>query len=220
MIRNFLIIYFFAILMVFSVFGFRGCKSQRTPIEIFPDMDHQAKFHPQDRTSFFPDGRTDRPPVPGAVPFVTTKQEIYDHLRPGGHFREDTYIVTGRSLSGEWGDGIPVEINRVNMERGRELYNIYCAICHGTSGNGRGVIAAERYGYPTIISILQERLIDQPDGQIYNTVANGWNTMKGYASQINVEDRWKVVLYVRALQRAATGTMEDVPEARRGELEL
>jgi hypothetical protein len=218
--RQFFIIYLFLLVLTLTVLGFRGCKSQRTPLEFFPDMDRQAKFQEQGRTSFFPDGRMDRPPVPGTVPFVTALQEEFNHLAPDNRFREDAYIVTGRIDGNEFGTGIPVELNQVNMLRGQELYNIHCAICHGRSGNGLGVVAAERYGYATIISILQQRVADQPDGEIYNTIANGKNTMFGYGSKIRVEDRWKVVMYVRALQRAGNATTEDVPADRRGELGL
>lgn len=219
--RNFFIVYFFLIALTLTVLGFRGCKSERTPIEIFPDMDRQARFNPQSQTSFFADGRTDRPQVPGAVPFVTAKQENFPHLAPDNRFREDSYLVTGRvpDLS-EFGSGIPIALNEVNMLRGQELYNIYCAICHGTSGNGLGVVADPRYGFNTIVSILQQRIIDQPDGEIYDTIANGRNTMYAYGSKIRVEDRWKVVMYVRALQRASAASVQDVPADRRGELGL
>jgi mono/diheme cytochrome c family protein len=108
----------------------------------------------------------------------------------------------------------------VNLREGQKLYNIYCAICHGDSGNGAGVVAQERYGYPTIVSLLLSRIAEQPDGEIYNTIVNGKNTMGAYGSKLRVEERWKVVMYVRALQRAASGTVEDVPQEFRRELGL
>lgn len=218
--RQFIIIYAFLLLLLVTVLGFRGCKSTKPPLEVFPDMDRQAKFHEQSGTSFFGDGRTDRLPPPGTVPHVEKSTGGYLNLLPDNRFRENDYLATGKSGDNGFGDGIPVEVNYQNMESGRELYTIYCAICHGDSGNGKGVIAQERYGYPTIASLLQTRIMDQPDGEIFNTITHGKNTMGPYGSKIRVEDRWKVVMYVRALQRAASATIDDVPMENRGDLGL
>lgn len=218
--RQFFLIYSFLVLTVITVFGFRGCQSTKPPIEIFPDMDRQNKVHPQSRSSFFADGRSDRPPVAGTVPFVTTKQETFGHLAPDGRFREDDYLATGRNDAGEFGHGFPVEVSMVNLRHGQEMYNIFCAICHGTSGNGVGVVADPRYNYPTIVSLLLGRIVDQTDGEIFDTITHGKGTMGAYGSKIRVEDRWKVVMYVRALQRANSATVEDVPQEHRRELGL
>ena len=220
--RQFFLIYFFLLATLLTVLGFRGCKFDQPPMEIFPDMDRQMKFHEQSETTLFADGRTDRPHVDGTVPFVTEKQAEYAHLSPNHRFREDDYLVTGYLPTDPetFGDGLPVDISEVNMLRGQELYNIFCSVCHGETGNGMGVIAHERYGYGTIVSLLQQRIIDQPDGEIYNTIVWGRNTMMPYGKKLRVEDRWKVVMYVRALQRAATATIDDVPPENRGDLNL
>ncbi|MCC5834403.1 MAG: c-type cytochrome [Opitutales bacterium] len=216
--RQFLIIYAFLVILVLVVFGFRGCKSSNPPLRIFSDMDEQARFHPQGKTSFFSDGRMDRPPVPGTVPFVTEMQGTYDHLSPDNRLRESGYLATGRLEDGSYGDGMPIQVNYDAMLRGQKLYDIYCGICHGRTGNGEGVVANERYGFATIISLLQTRIMDQPDGEIFDVITNGRNTMGAYGSKIRVEDRWKVVLYLRALQRANAASVEDVPAEKRGEL--
>jgi hypothetical protein len=156
----------------------------------------------------------------GPSPSLRSEQETFAHLAPDNRFREDDYLVTGSSEDGEFGSGYPVEVSYENMLRGQELFAIFCAICHGETGNGRGVIAQERYGYPTIVSLLQKRIIDLPEGELFNTITYGKNTMGAYGAKIRVEDRWKVVLYMRALQRAATATVDDVPEAKRGDLGL
>lgn len=218
--RQFFLIYFFLVALALTVLGFRGCKSTKPPLEIFPDMDRQMKFAEQGKTGFFNDGRMDRTPVPGTVPTVTDEQAPYTNLTPDNRFREDDYIATGKLADGTFGDGLPVEVSYEAMQEGQDIYAIYCAICHGDSGNGKGVIAQERYGYPTIASLLQTRIMELPDGDIFNTITHGKNTMGPYGSKIRVEDRWKVVMYVRALQRAASATVEDVPAENRGELGL
>lgn len=218
--RQFFIIYFFLVALTVTVLGFRGCQSTNPPLEIFPDMDRQMRFSEQGKSGFFDDGRMDRQPVPGTVPTVTEEHEAFPHLSPDNRFRENDYLATGKLADGSFGDGLPVEVSYQHMQAGQELYNIYCAICHGESGNGKGVVAQERYAYPTIASLLQTRLMELPDGDIYNTIVNGKNTMGPYGAKIRVEDRWKVVMYVRALQRAASATIEDVPVENRGELGL
>ncbi|HKJ90118.1 MAG TPA: cytochrome c [Oceanipulchritudo sp.] len=218
--RQFFLIYAFLLALAVTILGFRGCTSTKPPLEIFPDMDRQMRFHEQGSTNFFSDNRMDREPVAGTIPHVTDEQEGFAHLIPDNRFREDGYVATGKEETGDFGDGIPVEASYQNMQAGQEIYAIYCAICHGDSGNGKGVVAQERYGYPTIVSLLQTRIMDLPDGDIFNTITHGKNTMGPYGSKIRIEDRWKVVMYVRALQRAATATVEDVPAENRGDLGL
>lgn len=217
--RPFFIIYFFLLAATVSLLGFRGCKSKKPPLEVFPDMDRQMRFHEQGKTGFFSDDRMDRLPVPGTIPHVTDVQEAYIHLSPDNRFRDDVYLASGKREDGTFGSGFPMEVSQEAMKEGRELYTIYCAICHGDSGNGRGVVGQDRYGY-TISSLLQSRIMELPEGDIFNTITMGKGTMGPYGARIRVEERWKIVLYVRALQRAASASIEDVPAEKRGDLGL
>jgi len=79
---------------------------------------------------------------------------------------------------------------------------------------------AGQYGLVAIASYHQDRLRTMADGEIYNTIANGKNTMLGYGSKIPVVDRWAIVAYVRALQMVQTATINDVPSAERAALEM
>jgi len=205
--RYFYLIFVFSILAVLSIAGFRGSKSKLPPWEIFPDMDRQARYKPQGASPFFEDGRGDRPPVPGAVAFQS--------------FIEDAYFVTGK-VDGEFGRGFPVPVNHELMALGREKYNIFCVVCHGESGDGRGVTKAQSLSMPMIAtaSYHDNRLREMPEGEIFNTVTNGKNTMSAYGAKLRVQERWAVIAYLRALQRAQNSTLADVPEAHLEELEL
>ena len=95
------------------------------------------------------------------------------------------------------------------MARGREQFNIHCAACHGTSGRGGQGDAA--YGIVGVygLSVAPANLTaapftSQPDGQLYNTIANGKGSMPAYGHQVKVQDRWAIVAYVRVLQFAHT----------------
>jgi len=103
------------------------------------------------------------------------------------------------------------------MQRGKERYTIYCAVCHGASGGGNGI--AGQYGLVAIASYHQDRLRTMADGEIFNTITHGKNTMLGYGANIPVDDRWAIVAYVRALQIAQTATIADVPADERAKLE-
>ena len=208
---------------LFAVAGFRGQKSEKPPIEIFPDMDHQPKVKAQAPSEFFADGRGNRQPVPGTVPLgyeapVSKENPFPDEgkYRMVRYSSGTDYLNTGR-FGDQWGTGIPMPVTAELMQRGQERYTIFCGVCHGASGGGNGV--AGQYGLVAIASFHQDRLRDMADGEIYNTITHGKNTMLGYGSKIPVDDRWAIVAYVRALQTAQTATINEVPPAERAALE-
>ena len=209
---------------LFAVAGFRGQKSGKPPIEIFPDMDHQPKVKAQAPSDFFADGRGNRQPVPGTVPLGYEAPVSKENPFPDeGKYRMvrfssgTDYLNTGR-FGDQWGTGIPMPVTAELMQRGQERYTIFCGVCHGASGGGNGV--AGQYGLVAIASLHQDRLREMADGEIYNTITMGKNTMLGYGSKIPVDDRWAIVAYVRALQAAQTATINDVPPAERAALEM
>ena len=73
-------------------------------------------------------------------------------------------------------------------------------------------------GWVAPSNLMQQYLLEQSDGELYGTIANGIRTMPAYGAQIPAKDRWAIVLYLRALQRAGTATMDDVPADQRGAL--
>ena len=104
------------------------------------------------------------------------------------------------------------------MQRGKDRYTIYCAPCHGALGDGQGI--TKSYGMVTTASYHDDRIRRMPEGEIFNTITNGKNTMSSYADKLDPGDRWAVIAYVRALERARQGTAADVPADHRGDLGL
>jgi mono/diheme cytochrome c family protein len=186
--------------VIVAVFGFRGQNFTRPPYEIFPDMKRQPHVKSQSPSVFFPDGRGDRLPVTGTVP-----QEMA---------ADQPYLSSGR-IGDRWGTGIPVPVTAQLLERGRERFTINCKVCHGGTGAGNGI--AKVYGMATVASLHQDRLRTMPDGEIFNTITYGRNTMGGYP-HLKPEDRWAIVAYVRALQLSQHATPDDIPEVLRGNL--
>ncbi len=214
--RIFLIIYVFIIAAVISIFGFRGSLSEKPPIEVFPDMDRQARYKPQAENEFFEDGRNDRP-----VPMNTVARGNY--LNYEAVFSEDfedstlgnTKYLYGKNPDGSFYDGFPLEVTESLMRKGKERYEIFCLACHGPAGDGNGV--TKPYGI-LATSYHDERLRNETDGYIYDVIANGKGLMYGLKDRMSPEERWAVVLYVRALQRSQNAGVEDVPSAKRVDL--
>ena len=201
--RYVFLIFVLGVIGVLAILGPRGGVSTRPPLEVFSDMDRMPKYHPQAKSAFFADGRTDRLPVDGTV--------------PRGTDYEDEYYGTGKN--GEvFGKGFTIEVDYDAISRGEQRYNIYCAVCHGAAGDGDSI--TKKYGMLTVANLTDQRLVDYADGQLYDVVKNGKGLMLGYADRLTVEDRWNVVLYVRALQRAANGTVDDLTPVKREELGL
>lgn len=104
------------------------------------------------------------------------------------------------------------------LARGRDRFTIYCAPCHGRVGDGNGI--TKRYGMGATPTYHDDRLRAMAEGEIFNTITNGKNNMNPYADKLTPEDRWAVIAYVRALQRAQNSSVADVPREHRAELGL
>ena len=103
------------------------------------------------------------------------------------------------------------------LARGQERYDIFCAPCHGYDGRGQGVVpqrVAAMGGNWQARNLVEPGgvAVQMPNGQLFNTISNGYNTMMGYAAQIPHADRWAIVLYVRALQRGQNAALDDAPD--------
>ena len=207
----------FVVVLVVSVLGFRGMRSTLPPIEVFPDMDHQAKYKPQAESKFFADGRADRPIPPGTVPYGRG-----NNVEPGRPFhdpdylRADDFLYAGKNADGSFARGFPMAVTEPMIRRGQNRFMIYCYPCHGAQGDGQGI--TKSYGMMATPSYHDERIRQMPEGEIFNTITHGKNTMFPYADKLSPEDRWAVISYIRALQRAHNGRIDDVPPELRGGL--
>lgn len=204
--RYFLLILVLAGVALVSIAGFRGDKSTKPPLELFPDMDRQPKLRPQTTADFFADGMSSRLPVEGTV--------------ARGSAFEITPLTTGRLPSPpgttNFLDHIPVPVTMKLLERGRERYHIYCAPCHSVTGDGKGITI--NYGMVGMANFHDPRLVMMPDGEIFDTITHGKNTMSGYEAAIDIPDRWAIVAYLRALQRSRLADANDLPPEQRAAL--
>jgi len=204
--RNVYLVTAFVCVLLVSIFGFRGTTFTSPPIEVFPEwafpgMKLQPKLRPQAESKFFADGRADRAPV--------------EHTVMRGMLREDDHLNRGKDTTGAFARGFPssLTVDLKFLQRGKDRYEIYCAPCHSSVGDGVGI--TKQYGMGATPTYHDKRLRDMPEGELFNTITVGSpnKNMQSYADKLVPEDRWAVVAYVRALQRAQQGTAADVTDA-------
>lgn len=206
MLKYFFIVYAIVAVAVIGIFGIPGTKFERPPFRLFPDMDEQDKVKAQKDSEFFADGKGARLPVAGSIPSSGDDGEFSVEFSTG----RTGYYYTGIK-DGYYGTGMPeklalTEENTLQLlARGEERYQIFCAICHGDSGNGGGTVSMLGLNGIANLHLTGESGFDAenyPDGRMYHVIANGKGQMGAYGMNIPVEDRWAIVAYVRALQEA------------------
>jgi Cytochrome c, mono- and diheme variants len=202
--RNVYLVTLFIVVLVVSLLGFRGTNFTKPPLDVFPEwafpgMKYQPKYAYQGTSEFFADGRADRP-----IPAHTVSREP---------LRNDDARDAGRASDGEFLRGFPANLtlDEAFLSRGHQQYQIYCAPCHGALGDGNGI--TKQYGMGATPSYHDDRLRNAPEGELFNVITHGKGNMLPYSDKLAPEDRWAVILYVRALQRAQMGTAADVTDA-------
>ena len=207
--RYFFLIYALIAVLVVGIGGFRGQKFSKAPYRIFPDMDDQDKIRAQKPDAFFADGHGSRMPVAQTQPRgfnedgVTNLGGIPEYEFGG----QPGYYYTGH-VGDYFGTGMPEELKldeagaSALIHRGKERFGIYCAVCHGKSGDGQGMTS--QYGVPGIANFHLDtfKSATYPDGRMFETITNGKGMMGAYGYNIPVNDRWAIIAYVRTLQTA------------------
>ena len=147
-------------------------------------MDQQAKLVTYAPSNIWPDGAAARPLPAGTV------------------------AQGDGSLAAE--AATPPPASDALLERGRERFDIYCALCHGLSGDGDGVIVA--HGFPRPPSYHIDRLLAAPPAHFYDVITEGYGVMYSYADRVDPHDRWAIAAYIRALQLSRRATVAQAPE--------
>jgi mono/diheme cytochrome c family protein len=161
------------------------------------NMGSQPKAKPMQESVFFADGATARPLVEGTV--ARGDLELDSHLFRGfvdgkpamtfpEHYPTETdgpFPTSGPALGSV-------------LRRGQEQFTIYCAMCHGDAGDGRGIIMQRGFVPPP--SYHLDRLRVAPVGHVFDVITNGYGAMYSYGDRIPPADRWAIVAYVRTLQ--------------------
>ena len=199
---------------IVGIAGFRGGLSRKPFIEIFPDMDRQLKLRPMQPFDFFSNGVSSQLPPPGTVARSQPIQTLSGPVYPFEDAPVNTGLVTGTT---NFVATNPLPINEALLQRGCERFNIYCAPCHGQLGDGNGI--TKKIGdMPAVANLHDARIVDMPDGEIFNTITHGKGLMGAYGPLVPTKDRWAIVAYLRALQLSWLGTTNDLTAAQQANL--
>jgi len=205
--KYFFLSFLAVVLLVVSLLGLRGDKFSAPPIELLPDMDHQDKLKGQRASGFFMDGMGARKPIAGTVPRNADSGVLPIEFSEG----RDGYYATG-ILTGKYGNGMPEELGTADatkakglINRGKDMFGVHCGICHGDSGDGKGVVGHYFTNAKTPVTVPDLNTFKQathPDGYIFKVVSDGKGLMGGYKHNLPLRDRWAIVAYLRVLQGA------------------
>ncbi|RSK39993.1 c-type cytochrome [Mangrovimonas spongiae] len=149
-----------------------------------PNMYESVGYETYSESAAFRNGKEGQLPAEGTIPRGFKPFDIENTI--------EGYQLAKDSLNS------PLDSTQIDLAKGKELYDIYCGICHGNKGDGQGNL------------VKREKILGIPSyddagraitaGSVYHTIYYGKNAMGSYANQINEEERWQVVAYVMELK--------------------
>lgn len=172
--------------MMGAVFGLSACTHEKPNFIYMPDMVYSPALKAQEGMM--------KPPVKGTVPRGYTRYPYPNDAE-----------AAGRELVN------PLRPTPAVLKRGQVVFNTNCLVCHGPAGEGDGTVVPK---FPRPPSLQSDKVRGWTDGRIYHVVTMGQNLMPSYSPQIQPEDRWAAILYIRALQRSKQPTPEDLRAAQ------
>ena len=211
--RYFIALFVLTVLAVVGTLGFRGSQFRKPPLYIFPDMERQLKLRPEKPDTFFANGFSSQPHLPGTVPRSAPIETRDGEVYPYQDAPVNTGLVTGTTNFVEIN---PMPITAALLKRGQQRFNINCSPCHGQIGDGNGI--TKKLTSMPVANLHDKRIVSMGDGELFYVITNGRNQMGAYGANVTVEDRWAIVAYLRALQLSQLGALEDVPQELRANL--
>jgi mono/diheme cytochrome c family protein len=208
-----------------------GCQQQ---------MAQQPSYRPLEPSQFFADGMASRPIPAGTVARGSLQAQVAAGDREWPDLGAAAGATVGLGITGVltapfaveavlrqkalagYAVDFPFPLSAEVLHRGQERFNIYCAVCHGVTGQGDGKIVQRGFTRPpSLITDLsrglkfrgfQVPLREAPAGYYYEVISKGMGAMPDYASQVRQRDRWAIIAYIRALQLSQHARLADLPE--------
>lgn len=185
----------------------------------YQKMAEQPKVKMHTVSEFFTDGRSNRPYEEGTVArgMLAENEHFYSGLRDGGpanawkDLNPAKQALTSEQAKAPYHDTFPVEVTEELVLRGKERFNIYCGVCHGSTGAANGMIVQRGFLPPPSFHVDNSRglkyltgasipLPDAPAGYYFQVITHGYGAMGSYSAQVSPKDRWAIIAYIRALQ--------------------
>ena len=168
-----------------------SCKSDSAPnYQFFPNMYESVGYETYAESGAFEgqnqlSGQTAQLPAEGSIKRGYVPYEI-PNTTEGYNLSKDTLVLSSPYK----------ELTEKDKKAGQELYDVYCAICHGTTGNGKGKLV-EREKFLGVPSYADRQITD---GSIFHVITYGLNSMGSHASQLSTKERWLIADYVLKLK--------------------
>jgi len=174
-------------------------------------MAEQPSIHrPLKPLAFFDDDRSARPFIPDTV--------------ARGHLNDDPHFVTGK-VNNEYVKTFPFAVTDKDLLRGRQRFEIFCAVCHDAIGTGNGKIVQRGFTHPPNFQTDDSRgyrlrgrdlsLRKAPVGYFFEVITNGFGAMPDYREQVPPRDRWVIIAHIRVLQLSQNFPLDDLPKDHR-----
>lgn len=169
--------------------GSCGKKPNHPGLEFMPDMYRSPSYSAYQSNPYFKDSVSALRPVAGTIPRGYNTYFPYSNTNEG-------YEAAGTELKNT------LTVSNKNTEEGKRLFGIYCQHCHGEKGDGQGTLKIKGDKFP-VPSYFDDLHINLPEGKMFFSVTYGKNLMGPHASQLDPEQRWKVIHYIKSLQQQA-----------------
>ena len=165
-----------------------SCVENSNPnYQYMPNMYETVSYEPYGAYDVFENEQEAKLPVEGTVPRGWKPYEYEDS--------NEGYAAAKENLDN------PLPYTEENLAAGKQLYTIYCAVCHGDSGDGQGILVERE----KILGIPSYDTRDLTEGSVYHVMYYGLNAMGSYASQTSIEERWQIDHYVMSLRNELVG---------------
>lgn len=169
-----------------------ACEYETPIVEYMPDMADSPARESQEAELYYANHSAARLPPKGAIPQGYYPYEYLDVMVPEDLPNPEKGLVN------------PLKPSVETLRAGEAKFQTYCSPCHGVRGAGNGRVVGP---YPRFSmqppALISDKIKGWTDGQIYHIITKGRGLMKSYAYQIPTDDRWKVILYLRELQKYA-----------------
>ena len=181
--------FFRTLLLVLLLINFTACNRNRNNPgwDYFPDMFYSTAYETNSGNPNFENGSTMRTPVEGTIPREFAPFEYTND--------PESRIKAGKELMN------PFKPTNEVILSGKVVYSTFCIGCHGTTGAGDGHLFTSGLYPLKPLSISGENAAKLKDGEIFHTITLGIRSMGAHGSQIIPDDRWKLILYIRKLQK-------------------
>ncbi|NER18109.1 c-type cytochrome [Spongiivirga citrea] len=168
-----------------------SCQDNAKPnYQYMPNMYEPVGYEAYGEYDVFPGGQEAMIPAKGSIKRGYVPYEY-------ANSNEGYALAKAELLNPMAADTLAIEDN---LKTGKELYNIYCAVCHGTKGDGQGILMKRE----KILGVPSYAAREITEGSIYHVMEHGINSMGSYASQLNQTERWQVTMHVQALRAELT----------------